>query len=115
MEFYIENHILYGHFYTETISLEAWGKNALRFRSTKYPSFTDHTWALSEKGNTSLPIITMDDQGATITNGRLKAVINNYGVITYYKDDTVILQEYFRNYDGTISRESRCLKGEISF
>ena len=33
MEFYTEHNILYGHFYTETIELQAYGKNALRFRS----------------------------------------------------------------------------------
>lgn len=110
MEFYTEHNILYGHFYTETIELQAWGKNALRFRSTKYPGFTDQIWALSEKVDASSAEIQIDDQQASITNGRIKAVINNYGVITYYKDNQVILQEYFRNYDGTISNESRCLK-----
>ena len=110
MEFYTEHNILYGHFYTETIALQAWGKNALRFRSTKYPSFTDHTWALTEKADASLPVIQIDAHQASIINGRIKAVINDYGVITYYKDDQIILQEYFRNYDGTISKESRCLK-----
>ena len=92
MEFYTEHNILYGHFYTETIELQAYGKNALRFRSTKYPTFTDHTWALSKKINTSSPEIQIDAQQASITNGRIKAVINNYGVITYYKDNQVILQ-----------------------
>lgn len=110
MEFYTEHNILYGHFYTETIALQAWGKNALRFRSTKYPSFTDYTWALTEKVDSSLPVVQIDAYQASITNGRIKAVINDYGVITYYKDDQIILQEYFRNYDGTISKESRCLK-----
>lgn len=110
MEFYTEHNILYGHFYTETIALQAWGKNALRFRSTKYPSFTDYTWALTEKVDASLPVVQIDAHQASITNGRIKAVINDYGVITYYKDDQIILQEYFRNYDGTISKESRCLK-----
>ena len=110
MEFYTEHNILYGHFYTETIALQAWGNNALRFRSTKYPSFTDQTWALTEKADASLPVIQIDAHQASITNGRIKAVINDYGVITYYKDDQIILQEYFRNYDGTISKESRCLK-----
>ena len=110
MEFYTEHNILYGHFYTETIALQAWGKNALRFRSTKYPSFTDYTWALTEKVDSSLPVVQIDAHQASITNGRIKAVINDYGVITYYKDDQIILQEYFRNYDGTISKESRCLK-----
>ncbi len=110
MEFYTEHNILYGHFYTETIALQAWGKNAFRFRSTKYPSFTDYTWALTEKVDSSLPVVQIDAHQASITNGRIKAVINDYGVITYYKDDQIILQEYFRNYDGTISKESRCLK-----
>ena len=110
MEFSTEHNILYGHFYTETIALQAWGKNALRFRSTKYPSFTDYTWALTEKVDASLPVVQIDAYQASITNGRIKAVINDYGVITYYKDDQIILQEYFRNYDGTISKESRCLK-----
>ena len=32
------------------------------------------------------------------------------GIITFYKDDKQILREYFRMYDGTLSRESRCLK-----
>lgn len=110
MEFYTEHNILYGHFYTETIELQVWGKNALRFRSTKYPGFTDQIWALSEKVDASSAEIQIDDHQASITNGRIKAVINDYGVITYYKDDQIILQEYFRNYDGTISKESRCLK-----
>ena len=47
---------------------------------------------------------------AVITNGRIQAKVNFAGVITFYRDGTVFLQEYFRNYDGTISRESRCLK-----
>lgn len=47
---------------------------------------------------------------ASITNGRIKAVVNFAGVISFYRDDQLILREYFRNYDGTLSRESRCLK-----
>ncbi len=45
-----------------------------------------------------------------ITNGRLKAVVNWRGVISFYKDDELILREHYRSYDGTISNESRCLK-----
>lgn len=47
---------------------------------------------------------------AAIVNGRMKAVVNHAGVISFYRDDTLLLREYFRSYDGTISRESRCLK-----
>ena len=47
---------------------------------------------------------------ASIVNGRLRAEVNFAGVISFYRDDTLILREYYRSYDGTISRESRCLK-----
>ena len=47
---------------------------------------------------------------ATIANGRIKAVVNHAGVMAFYRDDRLILREYFRAYDGTVSRESRCLK-----
>lgn len=47
---------------------------------------------------------------ATIINGRVKAVVNFVGIISFYKDDPLILREYFRYYDGTLSKESRCLK-----
>ncbi len=47
---------------------------------------------------------------ASITNGKIRAVVNFAGVITFYKEDQEILREYHRCYDGTISKESRCLK-----
>ena len=47
---------------------------------------------------------------ASITNGKIRAVVNFAGVITFYKEEQEILREYHRCYDGTISKESRCLK-----
>ena len=110
MQFYISNDILYGHLYTETISIQAWGKNSLRVRSTKYPSFSDQSWALTEEIPSITPTIHIDQESASMENGRIKVTINAYGVLTFYRDNKIILQEYFRNYDGTISKESRCLK-----
>ena len=37
-------------------------------------------------------------------------MVNFAGVITFYKEEQEILREYHRCYDGTISKESRCLK-----
>ena len=49
-------------------------------------------------------------QIASVTNGRIRAVVNFRGVMVFYRDGKPFLQEYFREYDGTLSRESRCLK-----
>ena len=93
----------------ETLTIMPWGKDAFRIRATMYPSFTDHNWALTSHPESEAEI-TIHNKTATITNGMLKATINQSGVLTFYRNDKVILQEYFRNYDGTISKESRCLK-----
>lgn len=107
----------------ETLRIEAWGKDSLRVRATMQPAFTGNDWALTETVAKSDPQITIEKEDhwvgdgtidqkeiASITNGRLKAVVNFAGVITFYRDHKLILREYFRNYDGTLSKESRCLK-----
>ncbi|MCR5656979.1 MAG: family 31 glucosidase [Butyrivibrio sp.] len=98
----------------ETLRIEAWGENSLRVRSTMYPEFTGNNWALTEevkKADTQISITSREDGPfAAITCGRIKATVNFAGVITFYKDDELFLREYFRNYGGTESKESRCLK-----
>lgn len=37
-------------------------------------------------------------------------MVNFRGIITYYRDGEQFLREYFRFYDGTLCKESRCLK-----
>ena len=107
----------------ETLRIEAWGSDSFRVRSTMFSSFKDLDWALTEKPGETSPIITIEEEDhwvgdgtidkreiATITNGAIKAVVNFAGIITYYKNDKQILREYFRMYDGTLSKSSRCLK-----
>ena len=106
----------------ELLRIEAWGADSLRVRATMDYAFTGKEWALTEKVNECETKITVKEvdhwvgdgtidkrEQAAIVNGRIKAVVNFAGVITFYKDEKKILQEYFRNYEGTISRESRCL------
>ena len=109
----------------ETLRIEAWGKNALRVRSTMLPELIDNNWALSEEvsQDANKPVVEFfkseyhgDGFGkvlrdnASITNGRIRAEVNFAGIISFFRDDKLILREYFRSYGGTISRESRCLK-----
>lgn len=107
----------------ERVRIEPWGQDSLRVRATMLPEFSGKDWALTEHPAETTPHITVEDvdhwvgdgtidkrQLASITNGRIKAVVNHAGVISFYRDDQLILREYFRAYDGTISRESRCLK-----
>ncbi|MCR5675663.1 MAG: family 31 glucosidase [Lachnospiraceae bacterium] len=112
----------------ETILIEPWGHNALRVRTTRYPAFSGQDWALTEPVSEKESVITyskaVQENGtgtgrdcggigqteATITNGRLSCTINRVGILTFYRDDVKILQEHYRFYDGTVSKESRCLK-----
>ena len=107
----------------EQVRIEPWGKDALRVRSTMQRQFSGNVWALTEPAGHTQAQITIEEvehraedgsldkrQQAVIACGRIKAVVNHAGVISFYKDEQLILREYFRFYDGTISRESRCLK-----
>ena len=107
----------------EKLEISAWGKDSLRVRATMQREFTGRDWALSEKTTGGKPVITFEEEEipvgdgtfekkplAVITNGRIKAVVNFVGVISFYRDDVLILREYYRFYWGTISKESRCLK-----
>ena len=94
----------------ELLRIEAWGKDSLRIRSTVYPSLTDHDWALTETPVQTEPVIELCENEAVYTNGRISVRTNPQGVLSFYKDGSMIFREYFRNYEGTLSRESRCLK-----
>ena len=123
MQFKEENGALIARQNGETLRIEAWGKDSLRVRATRIPSFTEQDWALTEDPGSCRAAVeigeadhwvgdgTMDKrQIASVTNGRIRAVVNFRGVMVFYRDGKPFLQEYFREYDGTLSRESRCLK-----
>lgn len=109
MYFIEKDQALIGKQENETLVIEAWGNNALRVHSTKYASFSENNWALSEPEGGKSKIFIGPDQ-ASIQNGHILASVNSFGVITFYKDQKRILREYYRNYLGTESKESCCLK-----
>ena len=94
----------------ETLMIEPWGKDSFRVRSTLEPSFIDHDVALTEKINHCTAKIDVHEGGASIKNGILEAKLNNNGVISFYKNDELILSEYYRMYDPTASKESCAIK-----
>lgn len=107
----------------ETLRIEPWGKDSFRVRASMQAEPTGNNWALTEIVEKCEPQITIEEEDhwvgdgtidkkpiATIVNGHLKAVVNFAGVISFYRDHKLILREYFRNYEGTLSKESRCLK-----
>ena len=126
MAFFIENDGLMLKQMGETIRIEAWGRDSLRVRSTMLGKFTGNNRALTEELDAAVdekPIIEIQEEKhwvgdgtidtrpiASITNGRIKAVVNFAGIISFYKDEELVLREYYRQYDGTLSKESRCLK-----
>lgn len=98
----------------EIIRIEAWGRDSVRIRSTMNHEFTGNVWALTEKPETSSTSVRFekDTEGekAFFSNGRIEVTINSCGVISIVRDNKTILAERYRNYGGTLSKESRCLK-----
>ena len=108
----------------ETLRLEPWGKDSLRVRAWMYDGKSDADWALTETpekedsseisiGEASIILgdgTTQKVPDAFIRNGRILATVNYAGVITFYRDEQVVLREYYRSYGGTIVPLSRCLK-----
>ena len=107
----------------ETLMIEAWGQDSFRVRATMYPQFTDENWALTEPVDDIRAVTEIIDdpqregdgeihhyEAAKITNGRLCATVNRSGVISFFRDGQLILREHFRNYGGSITKESHCLK-----
>ena len=121
MQFKEENGALIARQNGETLRIEAWGKDSLRVRATRLPSFTEQDWALTEDPGSCRAAVEIGeadhwvgdgtmDKRQIASNGRIRAVVNFRGVMVFYRDGKPFLQEYFREYDGTLSRESRCLK-----
>ena len=119
MIFQAENNALTARRAGETLRIEGWGKDALRVRAYMDDNRCACDWALADSPEpvsctvTTGTEDTRDGSGlpcAEIVNGRIRATVNFAGVISFYRDGTLILREYFRSYGGTLVNSSRCLK-----
>ena len=108
-----DNHLWFSH-KGERVQIEAWGRDALRIRATKYNWFRGENKALSEKTDERSAVVSVSEDGlyGEIINGRLKVTVNEKGVLRFYKDEGLFLQEFHRNYDFSASPHSICMKLE---
>ena len=84
----------------EQLWLEPWGRNALRVRSTKQAQMPSENWALQmEVGPHSDVTVAIEGKQASITNGKIKAVVSAAGKLMIYNTTTnqLLLEEYARN------------------
>ena len=111
IRFFEDNGGLVMRLRNETLRIDGWGKNALRVRATKLMQMPGHEHALTEEVSHSAQIsVDSEKKCAQITNGMLKATVNNVGIICFYRNDKLILQEYYSSYGGSIRKESICYK-----
>lgn len=90
-----QNRLCY-HFDAETLWVEAWGPSGLRVRATREPAMPARDWALLPAPAEAQ--ITLDDEGATIVNGKLRCRMTKSGKLTFLnQNSTVLLEEYVRN------------------
>ena len=95
----------------ETLRIEPWGRDSLRVRAAMGMDVLDIPWALTEaveKPQAKISVYEVDHWAgdgtidkrpeASIENGRVKAVVNFAGVVTYLRDGKKILREYYRTY-----------------
>ena len=110
MEFIREGNALVCRRLGETLRLEPWGRDALRVRASMGEGFDAEPWALTESPETADSRVEIAEDGASVSCGSLRAEVNLFGVISFYRGEKLLLREFYRNYEGTYSRESRCLK-----
>lgn len=82
----------------EIMEISAWG-SGLRVRATENVSFENQDWALTmpQEGQAKIQI---QDKKAIIENGKIKAVVTEYGKVSFYnQEDKLLLKEYYRSWD----------------
>ena len=92
----------------ETLRIEPWGKDALRVRATMAGVVEGQDWALTEPVAPTDAQIEIGEEPhwvgdgttdtrpiASIANGRIRAVVNFAGVISFIRDDRLIRSRPF--------------------
>lgn len=95
--FRVDNDKLVFHYDAEELWIEPWGDNALRIRATKNHSMPKENWSLLQIDSRKAQIV-LEEEYATITNGKIKAVISHLGkIMVYNQKGELLLEEYSRN------------------
>lgn len=82
----------------EIMEIRGWGEG-LRIRATENVRFSDRDWALTMPQE-SRARVEIQEKKAVISNGKIKAVVTEYGKISFYnQEDKLLLKEYYRSWD----------------
>ena len=96
----------------EELWIEAWGENALRVRATKDCSMPKEDWALIRRGSAH-PDIQVNEKGASLTNGKIRAEISEYGkIVITNADGNILLEEYARNRRDVLDKKCSAIEVE---
>ncbi|GHV26148.1 glycosyl hydrolase [Clostridia bacterium] len=95
--FVVENGSLIRRFDSETLILTPWGTDGIRIRAYRFAQKREEDWALINHPESS-PDFSIDDNGASVRNGKLTAKVTRAGKLTFYNQNGVkLLEEYVRN------------------
>ncbi len=90
----------------EVVRVEPFGKDALRFRSTRSLRIADEDWNLLKQEDNSHFSVRVENNVAYISNGNIKAELSSRGRITYFNaDGKVLLREGFHKHDNRYGRK----------
>ena len=96
---------------SETVRVEAWGKDSLRVRATRLYEMPKEDWALLKQEESWCEINISETEG-TIRNGKITASINHAGKLRIYNNaGKLLLEEYVRNRRDVF--DSKCSALEI--
>ena len=108
-----KDHSLYYRYDAERVIIEPWGDNSFRVRASKMPQMPEELWALDGKPENRSSEITIKEYSAEIVNGKIKAVINNIGKISFYNQKgELLLEEYVRNREDMFAETCSSLEVE---
>ena len=108
-----KDHSLYYRYDAERVIIEPWGDNSFRVRASKMSEMPEELWALDGKPENRSSEITIKEYSAEIVNGKIKAVINNIGKISFYNQKgELLLEEYVRNREDMFAETCSSLEVE---
>ena len=97
----------------ETLIVEPWGPDSLRVRAAQYGCDAEGRDGALIAPPPATPVITIDGETASITNGRITARITRTGKLVFYNQDgKLLLEEYARNRRDFSSRDCSALEIE---
>ena len=97
----------------ERVLIQPWGENSLRVRASKMAQMPDELWALEGVPAGTDVKIEISSAGASISNGKIRAEVNNIGKLFFYNQKgELLLEEYVRNREDMFAKTTSSLEVE---